>query len=300
MAFGAAMLLGVVMLVLHFQKADDVVEQLAFKSRRIDLVEGMHLAVASASEAEKSAVLATTDKDSKSYADEARRATAEIEGERGELVELLEAKGTQHERDLLVEFSHRFAELRRIDDELLDLAVKDTNLKAFGLAFGPAAEAIKAMDGALSRLMARGATSPDAGNVTSLALGSLAAALRIQALLAPHIAEESDSKMDELEAAMSSEDRRVRQGLGELAALQALKGDRDLEAAAAAYTRFAELRRQILALSRENTNVRSLAISLNQKRKAMLLAEEVLVALQQAIEEEPVAGMQQSRPAKPR
>ena len=77
-----------------------------------------------------------------------------------------------------------------------------------------------------------------------------------------------------------------------------LNGDPDLEMAVTSYARLSKLRIEILKLSRENTNVRSLAISLNQKRKAMLACQAALTALEQTIEEEPaVVG---STPVNPR
>ena len=63
------MLLGVILLVLHFREPQNPAAQLAFKAKRVELVERMRLSVASASEAEKSAVLAITDEDSQIYAD---------------------------------------------------------------------------------------------------------------------------------------------------------------------------------------------------------------------------------------
>ena len=59
-------------------------------------------------------------------------------------------------------------------------------------------------------------------------------------------------------------------------------------------------RRRILALSLENTNVRSLALSLNQKRKAMILCLDALNALKEAVLEEPIAGVTYGRPPNPR
>jgi hypothetical protein len=300
MAFGAAMLLAVMLVVLHVQKGQSPADQLAFKAKRVDLVERMRLALASASEAEKSAVMAITDEDSQKYADQARAATAELERESKELGDLLQTGGTPNEKELLAQFSKVFADFQHIDSDLLVLAVKNTNLKAYSLAFGPAAAALQEMDTALSRVVAKSAAAPEARNIALLAFGAQTAALRVEALLAPHIAEESDQKMDEMEARMTKEDQTVRKNLDELAKLSMFSGDTDLATATASYANFSKLRTQILALSRENTNVRSLAISLNQKRKVMLLCQDALAALQQAILQEHIDGVNYGPPSNPR
>ena len=297
---GAALMLVFVLVAAHFYKEQNPAEQLAFKARRADLVGRMQLALASASEAEKSAVLAITDQESQRFADQARAATARLEQERRELEELLKAGGTQGEKESLAQFSKVFTEFQRIDNEVLSLAVKNTNLKAYSLAFGPAADALKEMNAALSRLVAAHADSPEAKKVMLLAFGAEISALRIQTLLPPHIAEESDQKMDMLEAQMAKEDKQVRKDLDGLAALPELSGNTDLATAASRYAGFTKIKTQILALSRENTNVRSLAISLNQKRKVMLLCQEALNALKQAILEEPIKGVTYGSPARPR
>ena len=73
-----------------------------------------------------------------------------------------------------------------------------------------------------------------------------------------------------------------------LSALPSLVDNPGLKTAIASYARFSETRAQILKLSRENTNVRSLTISLNQKRKTMFLCQDGLAALKNAIEQEPI------------
>jgi hypothetical protein len=300
MAIGAGILFVAILILLRFQTGQSPVDKLVFKARRVDIVARMRLALASASEAEKSAVLAVTDQDSQGFADQARAATAEVERKRKELEELLAKGGTQSERNLLVQFSKVFVDFQRIDSELLNLAVKNTNVKAYSLAFGPAAGALKEMDNALSRLVAKSAGSSEARDVAILAFGAQAAALRIQTLLAPHIAEENDKRMDELEAQMADEDQLIHKNMDGLAVSQKLRGDPDFETAAAGYTRFSEIRGRILALSRENTNVQSLAISLGQKRKVLFLCQDLLSALQQAILEEPIAGVDYGSVSNPR
>ncbi len=297
---GAALMLALVLLASHFHETQNPAEELAFKAKRVDLVSGMEVSLASASEAEKSAVLATTDEESKKLADQARAASRQLEQQRGELEQLLKARGTLREKELLAAFTKAFMELQKIDAEVLDLAVKNTNLKAYDLAFGPAADTVKEMNTALSGLAARHADSPEGKKVMLLAFSAEISILRIEALLPPHIAEESDAKMNDLEARMAKEENEVRRNLTALAALPELRGDTAVATALSCYARFAKIKSSILALSRENTNVRSLAISLNQKRKAMLLCQDSLAALKQAILDEPIKGVTYGTPPKPR
>lgn len=300
MAIGALIFLLVILLVLHFQTGSKPIEQLAFKAKRVDLVSRMRLNLASGSEAEKSAVMAITDENSKTFADQARSATLELEREESELGELLATGGTQNERDLLVQFSRVFTDLQHIDSGLLVLAIKNTNLKAYGLAYGPAADAVKEMDNALSNLVQKSANFPEARSTALLACGAQISALQIQTLLAPHIAEESDSIMDKLEAQMAKKDKEVQKDFNGLAAIQKLHGSQDLEIARSNYARFGEIRKRILTLSRENTNVQSLAISLGQKRKVLFLCQDALSALQQTILKEPIMGVNYGSISNPR
>jgi len=300
MSVGAVILLAVMLLALHYKTDWSPSGQIAFKAKRADLVAQISLALASASEAEKSAVLAVTDVDSQTFADQARAATAEAERESDELGKLLAGSGTHDEKDLYAQFSKAFNDLKNIDKELLAIAGKNTNVKAYNLAFGPAADAVSDMDNALSRLAAKSAGSADAQKISQLAFGAQSGALRIQAMLAPHIAEESDTKMDEMEAKMEREDNIVRKDLGGLAASQKLRGDPDVVKAAEDYAKFSDIRKRILVLSRENSNVRSLSLSLGQKRKASLQCQDILSVLKQAILKEPIAGMDYNGSSNPR
>ncbi len=106
--------------------------------------------------------------------------------------------------------------------------------------------------------------------------------------------------MDQMEASIAVEESAVRRNLDGLLARPGLDGNADLHTATSSWERFREIKTRILALSRENTNVRSLALSLNRKRTAMVASQEILVSLRQAIDEEPIAGVTYGRPVRPR
>lgn len=300
MAAGAAGLLLLIFATRRFGSNRELAGKLASRAERVELVDELRASLASASEAEKSAVLAISDEDARSFADQARAAAAGAGRLRGELAGLLEKDGSTRERGLLTEFSASFDRFQTLDRELLDLAIQHTNLRATALSFGPATKAVEDMSAALARVVEKSATSPDADRAKVLALGARAATLHLQTLLAPHIAEPSDEKMDAFEAAMGEDDQEVRKDLDALSTIATLAEDADLRAAAASYARFSELRKEILALSRRNSNVRSLSLSLDEKRKVMFLCLHALEGLKQTILEESIPGVDFAPPPNPR
>jgi hypothetical protein len=266
-------------------------QQLARKATRVDLVSRMQTALASASEAQRSAVLATTDEDSAAFAAQARTALGEVERAGGDLVPLLAAPDHERERGLLDRFSTEYGRLRRLDEEVLRLAVMNTNLKAYALAYGPATEAAEALDAALARLGAQGAGAAAAREAAAARI----AVLRLRVRWPPHIAAERAEEMDRLEGELAAERRRATAAIQALAARPGLAGSPDLAQARARFAELLALEGRILALSRENTNVTSLALSLGQQRKAMSTCLAALDALQQAVQEEPIAGVAYGR-----
>jgi hypothetical protein len=303
LAIGGVFLAGLTLVIVRFYDERTMNERLAAGTQSLALVSHMRAALASSAEAEKSAVLALTDEDSRTAADRARALRTDLERARDELARLAARDGTQGERGALEEFSRTFDELRRIDDEILDLAVKNTNVKASALTYGPAADAVRDMGAALDRIQDRLAEpreASDGARAARLAARAEVAALRILALLPPHIAEQSDERMTALEARMTSEEQAVDADLDELRGMPALAADPDVTAAAAAWTRFAQLKGQIIALSRANTNVRSLDLSLNRKRAAFVAAENALAELQRAVEAARGGGTTSGRWAIPR
>ena len=118
----------------------------------------------------------------------------------------------------------------------------------------------------------------------ALAATAVAAVREIQVLQAPHIAESDESAMTRIE-------KRDGNGGGgsPRRAWRTLK-TRDqpasrpqLDAATAALDRFMGSTLKIIELSRRNTNVRSLALALGQKRTLTAACEDRLRALQDAL-----------------
>lgn len=289
-AAGALSLLLLFFTILYFRAEPNPTAQIAFKEQRVAVVNAMRLALAAASEAQNSAVMSTGAQDAQAFADQARVATAALERGRIELDKLVKERAGPHEVELLDRVGQTLREFQQVDKQLLDLAVQNSNLEAYKLAFGPAMKSLNEMDNALARIVDDVVKSASDTNLQALKLASDArvGALRMQVLLSPHIAEESDQKMDEFEAQLAVQDRMVREAFASLATLLPPNDQTNLSIAMSRYSDFEKLRAEIIKLSRANTDVRAFAIALNEKRKAMLACQDALVALEKAINAEPV------------
>jgi hypothetical protein len=109
------------------------------------------------------------------------------------------------------------------------------------------------------------------------------AVLEIQVTYAPHIAEAQDAAMTQMEAQMNSATGRAHQALQELRGMLPTSSGPQLDAASAALDRFLSIHKEIIALSRRNSDVRSLALSLGEKRNVTAECEAHLQALEEAL-----------------
>ena len=159
--------------------------------------------------------------------------------------------------------------------------MQNTNLKAARISRGPALEALLRLDAALEGLRRACAGHAAERKIATLAYEIQLAALHILVQHAPHIAEPDEKRMDEIEQDMRAADARIKTALEGLPVLVPAAGKPMLEAARAALSDFDRDTREVLRLSRQNTNVRSLALSLGQKRKVAARCEEILAALQE-------------------
>jgi hypothetical protein len=185
------------------------------------------------------------------------------------------------ESGLLTEFRKRFAEFRALDKEILELAALDTNVKAQRLSFGPAQEAADAVRDALAEAVAK---SPNENwQIRALAAEVMTSVREIQTLQTPHIAEADDAAMTRLEERMDRAESSARRNLAALTKVGRPESRDSLAAASASMDRFAQVHAEILKLSRQNSNVRALALALGKRRTLAAVCEEHLRAVQEAL-----------------
>jgi hypothetical protein len=253
-----------------------------------DLLESRRLAsdlvvqFTTAADASDRAVMADTDETSTMFANEAKQATEAVQKNAASLRPILNNQGFADEARLLDDFNTRFGEYRKIDGEILALAVENTNLKAQRLSFGPAQDAVDELHRSLTAAVAVEHVK-DEWQAKALVATALAAVREIQVLQAPHIAEAKDDVMTDLEKRMTASETEARGALRSLDNAVPPDSRQHVATAAAALDRFMQLNAQIVALSRRNTNVRSLALALGQKRTLAASCQQDLQALQDAL-----------------
>jgi hypothetical protein len=265
-------------------------------SQARDLSADLLIQFTKAADAANRAVMADTDEASITFAREAEQAKEKVQIDIDALKPLLERLKYSDEGGLLQEFVDRFTKYRELDRRILDLAVENTNLKAQRLSFGPAQHAADSFRDSLTSVASL--VPADKWRVEALAATAIAKVLEIQVLQAPHIADADDAVMARMEKSMATSEAAARNVLKTLSTLIETKSQPRIASANAALDRFMAVNQQIISLSRRNTNVRSLALSLNQKRKVTSECENALHALRDALSKRgfPPAPMPRPRP----
>ena len=235
------------------------------------------------------AVMADTDEASIASSRETEQTTQLVQRDADALKPVLAGLGYSQEARLLEDFQQRFSEFRALDTTILGLAVENTNLKAQRLSFGSAQQAADAFRDALEPIT-RSVPAQAPWRAAALAATAVAAVREIQVLQAPHIAEPEDAVMASLEQRMMTAEAVARAALEEMAGLLPSEVRPRLSAATAALDRFMSANAEIIRLSRRNSNVRSLALSLGQKRTLTARCEETLRSLQDALEQRKLNG----------
>jgi hypothetical protein len=235
-------------------------------------------------EMEKNAVMALTDEESREFADQSLAASAAVEQNQKQLNSLIDAAPLQDERNLIIEFNNCWTELRKLDQVILELAVQNTNLKAASLSREKGAEVVQRFEHALNDVLKSYSGTRNEGRVARLIFRAITAGLKIHNLHSFHIAEASDEKMDQIETQMKTEENEASKSLDELASIVGEKSRHALLQAKTAFSEFMEVTAEVIKLSRQNSNIKSLELSLGKTRKVTAQCDEILAAFQETVQ----------------
>jgi hypothetical protein len=242
----------------------------------------LHVRFTQAADASNRAVMADTDASAAAAAGEARTARGSVERQADSLNRLLQSLGYGDDLLALGRVRACFQEYRQLDDEILPLSVENTNVKAQRLSFGPAQEAADAFRRSLEAAVST-RIAGEAWHSQALASQAIGAVLRVQVLQAPHIAEADLAAMMQMEEEMSKLETDARSIIAELRHALPASAAPHLSAATGALDRFTTINKELIALSRRNSDVRSLALSLGRKRTVTAQCEADLKSLDEIL-----------------
>ncbi len=245
--------------------------------RKSDLAAMIHKDLMTSVEMEKSAVIALTDEESRVFAEKTRMASKAVDTRFRQLESLVfEGKSTEKLK-LMDEFSKSWAELRNVDELILDLAVKNTNLKAARLSMVEGSDALEHFEKALERIVGRchRGSSKECG-IFQPVFTALTSCHAIDRLLVIHNAESDTAAMDRLEKTIKTKEEAVSGALRVLSSQVKGENRKDIALAESAFSDFIGIAERVIALSRTNSNIKSLELSLGKKRILAAQCSEIL------------------------
>jgi len=246
------------------------------------LASNLRVQLSKGADASNRAVMAVTDEASSAAAREAEQATQAVERDVEALQRILQALAYRDEMPELEAFKKCFVGYRALDADILPLAVENTNIKAQRLSFGPARDASNTFRQSLEAA-GRTVTAKNPCCVEALIAKATAAMLEVQVIQTRHIAESDDAAMSQMENEMAESHAAAGKALDTLKRLLPATAAPQLAAANDALTRFKTINAELVSLSRRNSNVRSLALSLGRKRTVTAECDDILHALEEAL-----------------
>jgi hypothetical protein len=235
-------------------------------------------------EAEKSAVLSESDEESEAFADQSLQAIAAVEANRIEFGKLIEISKNDDEMKTFHEFNRCWTEFQKTEQIVLDLAVQNTNIKASRLSQTEARDDVQRFVHDLSELVVMDAVSGNCRQMVLPIFEAVTSCLHIHYLHTPHIKAASDGEMDQIEAEMKNDKGVVELSLDVLTERAGERGRAALQDARKAYADFIQVTEEVVRLSRQNTNVKSLELSLGKKRAITAECEGILTDLQEVVQ----------------
>lgn len=261
----------------------DIKDVMSLLTKKMEVLARMRIDLLKSVEAEKMAVMADTDESSQANAALSRKAADALEKDRLELGLLIKKDPTEGEMKLYQEFERCWTEFRKIDQALLDFAVKNTNIKAANLSFVQGGKAVKDFEEALYDLISNQSSAKEDPQITQLISKAMVAGVEIHYLHAPHIAAANDDQMDKIEKNIKQNESIISSVLKRLIPLVPEKKQGSLQKAKTAYDELSKVTAQVIELSRQNTNIKSFELSLGRKRKITAQCDEILKSLEDAV-----------------
>lgn len=252
------------------------------QAHKEELIGAIERTLLASVEAEKIAVLTSSEEEAQQAASATRELTAEADRLRAQLAGLVAEDARPAEVESLDAFDVRWKELTTVDERLLALALSNTNLKAARLSARDGLAAVDRLVGALETMQR---ASDDPATIRLLGDASVAA-LREEVLLLIHVPSADDAEMTRLEERMDALATTVEATLAVARTKPGLPGDA-LEAASSAWSDYRRIAAEVIRLSRENSDVRSHEVSVHDKRKVTRECLEALTALLAAVESGP-------------
>ena len=244
------------------------------------LLADMRINLVRSVEKEKSAVLASSDEQSRNFVEQSKSASVQVDRDLKNLNRLIAQGGSDKEHDLVKKFEVAWNNVRQIDSVLLESAMQNTNVKAFDLSNTIGAELLRKIDDNLLKLTAKVTPPARRSQMEKIATEVSIAVRNIDLSQHRHINAAVDADKKGIESSMQAEGLKAGASLKTLDNMTGSKSRAYIREAIADFGEFMRVNEEIVRLSHLNTNRGAVELSLGKKRLAEAECDRMLKSMQ--------------------